>query len=318
MTAYEILPDFAQDSPEWHAARQEGIGASDVAAILGLSPWQTPLGVYRTKMGVPNEIPEDLAWHGHNMEPIIAKWIEDKCPEVGMLTSVGMSARSTEWQWLTASPDRLVLESHPLIPVELKTSSAFSKESWADGVPLYYAAQVQTQLAVLGAPFGWLAVNHGGPTYGLYRIERDEEFIIEHLVPKTRAFWEEHVLAQVAPEPTTTAEAVELWPGNPDLAIEGDERLYELWGAYGLMQAEQVEISERLDAVKLELQKAMQDATALTYQGRELFTWKPRKGATRFDATAFKKDHPDLAAAYTRPGSPTRTFVRKTVKEVHS
>lgn len=320
MTAYEVLPEFVQDSPEWHAARQDGIGASDVAAILGLSPWQTPLGVYRAKMGVPNEIPENLAYWGHALEEPLAQWVRGHHPEVGLISD-GFSARSVQWPWLTASPDRIAYESRdgvrsPYCPVELKTSSAFGRDKWADGVPLYYEAQVQAQLAVLDAPYGWLAVLHGGNDPELYRVERDDQFITEHLVPKTREFWEQHVLAQVPPEPTTTAEAVDLWPGDPGLTIEGDERLYELWDAYGLMQAEQVELAQKLDAIKLELQKAMQDATALVYQGRELFTWKPRAGAKRLDTTALKKAHPDLVAEFTRQGEPTRTFLRKTVKEV--
>lgn len=312
---FEILPEYEQDSPEWHEARRNGIGASEVAAILGLSPWQTPLQVYRAKMGVPNEIDEDLAYFGHALEAPIAQWIRDKHPEVGPVEP-GISARSVEWPWLTATPDRLAGDVGLVYPIEIKTSSAFSKDKWADGVPLYYEAQVQTQLAVLGAPHGWLAVLHGGNQPELYRVNRDEEFIQDHLIPKTRAFWEEHVLAQVPPEPVTSAEAVGLWPGNPDLSVDGGEPLYELWGAYGLKQAEQVELSQELDAIKLQLQKAMQDATEITYQGRVLFTWKPRKGSTRFDATALKKAHPDIHAAFTRQGEPTRTFIRKTTKEV--
>lgn len=313
---YEILPEYPQGSPEWHEARSHGIGASDVAAILGLSPWQTPLGVWRTKMGVPNDIPEDLAYFGHALEPVIARWIEDKRPEVGKVRG-GFSARSTVVPHLTASPDRTARdENGRIVPVELKTSSAFGREKWAGGVPLFYEAQVQAQCFVLDAPFGWLAVLHGGNEPELYRIETDWEFINDHLIPKTREFWEQHVLTKDAPEPTTSSEAVELWPGDPEQVIEGDERLHELWGAYGLMQAESIQIGQDLDGMKLELQKAMQDATALTHQGRELFTWKPRAGSKRFDATTFKKDHPDLAAEYTRQGEPTRVFMRKTVKEV--
>ena len=35
---------------EWLSARRTGIGGSDIAAILGLSPWRTPLDVYRDKV----------------------------------------------------------------------------------------------------------------------------------------------------------------------------------------------------------------------------------------------------------------------------
>jgi putative phage-type endonuclease len=306
---YTILPEYEQDSPEWHEARQHSLGASEVAAVLGLSPFQTPLTVYMAKHGVVNEIPEDLAYFGHALEAPIAQWVRDKHPELGRINN-GFTARSNEYPWLTATPDRTADDIGLLIPVEIKTSSAYSKDSWADGVPLYYAAQVQTQLLVLDAPYGWLAVLHGGNTPELHRVERDQEWIENYLIPRTREFWENHVLAHVPPEPTTSQEAVELWPGNLELTIEGDERLEELWGAYGLLQAEKINAEEALDAMKLQLQIAMQDATSLTYNGRTLFTWKPRAGARRFDDKALLEADPTTHARYMQQGAPTRTFIR--------
>lgn len=312
---YEILPTYEQGSPEWHEARTQGIGASDVAAILGLSPWQTPLGVFNTKMGVPNEIPENLAFFGHALEQPIADWITHKHPEVGEVVE-GFAARSTVAPWLTATFDRTTTDNGRVIPIELKTSSAFGREKWVDGVPLYYAAQVQQQNFILDATYGWLAVLHGGNEPELYKIVTDWEFINDHLIPKTEAFWNDHVLTKTPPDPVTSAEAVELWPGNLEVTVEGDERLYELWGAYGQMQAEQVEVGQQLDAIKLELQKAMKDAVALTYEGRELFTWRPRAGSVRWDTKQLEKDMPELAGTYKKQGEPTRVFSRKTVKEV--
>lgn len=319
---YTILPEFEVDSPEWHEARRSSLGASEVAAVLGLSPWQTPLSVYMAKMGVRNEIPENLAYFGRALEPVIAQWITDTRPEVGVLAD-GYSARSKKWPWLTVSPDRVALaglhdtsREFDYIPVELKTSSAFGRDKWSEGVPLFYQAQVQAQIAVLDAPYGWLAVLHGGNEPELYRVERDDDFIDNHLIPKTKAFWEDHVLAQVPPEPTTSEEAVKLWPGTDGVTVEGGPELLELWESYGLMQAEAVEVNERLDAIKLELQKAMKDAVALTHDGHELFTWKPRKGSARFDAAALKTAHPDIHAQYMRQGEPTRVFRRIPRKEV--
>jgi len=312
--SYEILHEYEQDSPDWHEARRHSLGASEVAAVLGLSPWQTPLTVWRTKMGVPTEIPEDLAFFGHALEEPIAKWIAAKHPEVPIV-GMGFTARSTEFPWLTASPDRLAGDVGELLPIELKTSSAFSRSAWDAGVPDYYKVQVQTQLLVLDAPYGWLAVLHGGNSPELYRIDADP-IVQEQIVTITGDWWDKYVVGELAPDPITSTEAVELWPGDEAVTVEGDERLYELWQMYGLMQAEQVEVSQQLDAVKLELQKAMKDAVALTYQGRELFTWKPRKGAARFDDKALKADRPDIHAQYIREGAPTRTFLRKTTKEV--
>lgn len=308
---YELLPSFPQDSPEWHEARRHGIGASDVAAVLGLSEWQTPLDVYRQKMGVPHRIPKNLAYFGHKLESVIADWVSDEYPEIGTVEP-GFAARSLAWPWLTATPDRMVNGR----PLEIKTASAFTKATWRDGVPLYYQAQVQCQLAVLGADAGWLAVLHGGNEPDLFPVERDDEFIRQVLVPRTREFWEQHVLAQVPPDPLNSVEAAELWPGDENISVEGTEDLFDLWSEYGRMQAEVVETNQALDRIKLELQKAMRDATQLTYQGKVLFTWKPRRGSQRFDLEQFRRDAPKLAAQYMKQGAPTRVFVRKTVKEV--
>jgi hypothetical protein len=50
----ETYPDRAS----WLAARGKGIGGSDVAAILGLSPWNAPLSLWMKKVGA---IPSDFA-----------------------------------------------------------------------------------------------------------------------------------------------------------------------------------------------------------------------------------------------------------------
>jgi putative phage-type endonuclease len=58
---------------EWLAARRTGIGGSDIAAILGLSPWRTPLDVYRDKVdGAEQPETEAMRW-GRLLEDVIAR-----------------------------------------------------------------------------------------------------------------------------------------------------------------------------------------------------------------------------------------------------
>lgn len=321
MTAlYEQLPAYEVESPEWHEQRRQGIGASDVAAILGLSPWATPLSIYKQKLGVPNVIDENLAWFGHHLEPVIADWVREKHPEVGVVHD-GFSARSLQWPWLTAAPDRLAyVPTTPVgrpaeIPIELKTSSAFSKATWDAGVPLYYAVQVQAQLAVFGAPYGWLAVLHGGNSPMLHGpIERDDEFINDELVPRTRAFWEDHVLRRVPPEPMTTGEAVEIWPGDADAdPVVADDETYALFAALRHARLEEKAAKAEAERTALEIQKRMGDATALVRDEQVLVTWKPQAGAKRLDTAALKAEHPEIVAEYTRQGEPSRRFLPKDV-----
>lgn len=324
---YTILPNLEPDTFEWHEARRTSLGASEVAAVLGLSKWQTPLGVYRTKMGVPNEIPEDLAYFGHKMEPLIAQWIIDKHPEVRNLED-GFSARSHEFPWLTASPDRTAVDwdgrdTSPaiLIPVELKNSSAYGYDDWADEFgnrrpPLYYQAQSQTQIAVMGAPYGWLAVLHGGNTPELFRIERDDQFI-EMLTRITGEWWTTHVVAQLPPEPTTLGELAEVFPSIPSTEIEASETALEVAERRAVLLADIRDQQAEADALTLAVGQYMGEAETLTYKGRPVVTYKTQAGKRTADLAAITRDYPEIAPYVIKTGNPFKVmrWVRKDTDE---
>jgi phage-type endonuclease len=66
MTAVQISHE------QWLKARQTGIGGSDVAPILGISKWTTPLDVYNEKVAdTPTEKDSDPMEWGRRLEPVI-------------------------------------------------------------------------------------------------------------------------------------------------------------------------------------------------------------------------------------------------------
>lgn len=58
ITVYEKIK-LKHGSPEWLAFRKNGIGASDAAAVLGLSKWKTNQELWEEKMGLRE--PKDLS-----------------------------------------------------------------------------------------------------------------------------------------------------------------------------------------------------------------------------------------------------------------
>ncbi|MDJ1370664.1 YqaJ viral recombinase family nuclease [Gulosibacter molinativorax] len=311
--SFERLEEYEQDSPEWHEARTHHLGASEVAAVLGLSKWQTPLSVYRTKMGVPNEIPENLAYFGHALEEPIAQWIRDKHPEVGKVWR-GMSVRSTEFPWLSATPDRTVRvhTGGVVIPIEIKTSSAYSIDEWADGVPDYYKIQSIVQQGVLGAPYGWLAVLHGGNTPDLHRIEFDAsawELIVQH----TRDFWEQHVLTRTPPDPVGLTEQNAVWPSVAGKATELSDEAFDVFERRNVLLSDIKSMQGEADALQEALGAYVEDAETLTYQGRKVATYKTQQGRKRVSVRDLEEQYPDVAEALVTRGSPFK--VLRTVKE---
>lgn len=308
---YEIVCG-EPNTPEWLRGRKGLLGASEVACVLGLSKWSTPLQIFVDKMSdsIDDSMSEWQEW-GHRLEPALAEWVSD-AQGLTVLPTPGL-LRSTKYPWLGATPDRVTPKGEP---VELKTSDRYMESDWADGVPIHYVIQVLVQMIVLNRRRGYLAVLHGGNHPVFYVVDWDQ-VAVDQIIEITRAFWFDHIVPKIAPDPISSEEAVLAYQNPLDIAIEGGEDLFDMWGAYGLMQAEKVELEQQMSDIQLEIKKAMgDDGTSLTYKGKPLFTWKVRKGPTGVDAKAMAAAHPRIAKRFMRTGNPTRTFLRKTVKEV--
>jgi putative phage-type endonuclease len=180
--------------------RQHGIGASDAAAVLGLSPWGTPLSVYHSKV---DPIPDDVSpgslpmWLGLRLEDIVAELFTAR---TGLATR-GDNRHHThpEDPWLVAHLDFRVL-GQPDQLVECKTQS--SRTGWGDDgtddIPVYYWIQCQHEMLVTGAKLTHVPVLFGLYDFKVYVVQRDEAFLETWRVAAAE-FWHEHVEARVPP-----------------------------------------------------------------------------------------------------------------------
>lgn len=70
---------MTKDKQQWLEGRRRGIGGSDVAAVLQLSPWRTPLDVWNDKLGLSpeHEMTSSLYW-GTTLEQVVAKRVREQ------------------------------------------------------------------------------------------------------------------------------------------------------------------------------------------------------------------------------------------------
>jgi len=193
-------------SPEQLEARRKGIGASEAAAVLGLSKWRGAMEIYLDKIGVPNDVEESepMYW-GTKKEPIIReRFAEDHrelvvIPGTVAYTESGGICTSGERDFIFASPDALLHDDNAGVTgkivagLEIKTATQFKANDWPpsgdpSGVPVDYWVQCQQCMYVTGLDKWWLAVLIGSADYREYLIERDQEFI-DGLVIKLTEFW---------------------------------------------------------------------------------------------------------------------------------
>jgi putative phage-type endonuclease len=105
LSAAEARPE----NPRWHELRREGVTASEIAAVMGISPWNSPFGLYWQKRNgwATDDNPEMAA--GRRYEPVVADWYKEVADplEVFRMERAGLYA-SLERPWQLATPDRLV------------------------------------------------------------------------------------------------------------------------------------------------------------------------------------------------------------------
>lgn len=304
---------------KWLEARRSGIGASEMAAILGLSPWSTPYKIWRDKVSTtpPVELnTEPIEW-GHAHEATIARRVSARYPELGKIAPSPGLLRHDDAPHVLATVDRLLVErgvrdapAHAVL--EIKNIGLPSwRHSFKDGAPpVYYELQVMMQLAVTGLDVGYLAVHYGGQKMDYpYRIERDDE-AIGALLTYAETWWADFVDTRIPP-PLILADQdilTDVYRGDKDLSpftAQGD--VLEAYAAYVDAHRREKEAKAEKDEAGFIVKKAMGDQTALIDNlGTVLATWAPRS-SNRFDTTRFRKDHPDLAAEYTKT-SQSRTF----------
>jgi predicted phage-related endonuclease len=175
------------------------IGSSDAAAIMGVSPHETPWRCWARMVGLlpPREATEAME-SGLFMQPFIVKAAVARLGGFGFETGPTRYAGARPWQ--RATPDAIYWAPEtPGILIEAKASR------WAppDEPELHWVIQSQHQLAVFDdAPHAVIAA-FGALALRLYVVERHPAFI-DTLVRREEAFLE--LIEKQTPPPTSAAD----------------------------------------------------------------------------------------------------------------
>lgn len=173
--------------------RRGGLGATDIAAIVGVDRYTRPIGVYLEKTGTP--VPRVQSWRmrmGQILEDAIADaYSEQTGRRLARVSTVFHSL----YPFLYAHPDRRVIGEPGL--VEIKTTRR-SDLYEGERVPPDVKVQVCWQLHLTRRQ--WCDVVPLGPTLEIEprRVAYDPE-LAALLETEAVRFWHEHVLAGVPP-----------------------------------------------------------------------------------------------------------------------
>jgi len=160
---------------DWLSVRKNGIGGSDAAAAVGISPYLSPLELWLIKTGRDANLPkpdandttEPVYW-GTLLEPIVAaSYTKQTGNRVRRVNAV---LQHPQIPFMLANIDREVVGSRDVQLLECKTAGEFGARLWRDGVPEYVQLQVQHQLAVTGRRAADVAVLLCGQKLEVHRV----------------------------------------------------------------------------------------------------------------------------------------------------
>lgn len=178
--------------------RRAGIGASEVPAILGLSPWSTPVGVWLEKVGlIPAKGSTGPMRTGTALEAAIigltAQIVEEK------VTRNHVRVPHPRWPEvpLYATPDGYTRRRWAVVEVKLVGRSW---ADWTDGPPPYVQAQVQAQLACHPKAVAGIVGALVGSDLRTFELARDPE-MVDAIETDVADWWTTFVQTQVAPPP---------------------------------------------------------------------------------------------------------------------
>ena len=309
-------------TPEQLERRRSSIGASDVAAILGLDPYRTGLDIWLEKRGLAEpQASSEASLMGHLLEPVVATRYAMVHPEASLRTCETIVGNEP---FFTATPDRVATTHDKEWLVEIKTKSRWTAERFGepgtDQVPPEILCQVLWQMACTGMDYCDVALLIDGREYREYSINYDRE-VAASMQTQARDWWMRHIVN--GQEPALTGPSAVAYLKEKFAEVQGEvivatpteeQMLDELATARRAMAAAE----QRVEAAQVALMARIADAPGLTGSAGKI-SWRHQKGRTTVD---YKRLVADLGVAeeqlaqYQTTGSPIRVFRFTPAKEV--
>lgn len=268
---------------EQQAIRSTGLGASELPAVCGLSPYATPIDVWLRKTGQVDASGDfGPAEVGSVLEPAILELYQRRTGHA-CVRPVD-TYRHPDHAWVLASPDAIADAGHL---VEIKTVGVRMLHAWDEGPPDYVVAQTTQQMAVLGRERCDVAMLCGTDLQ-LYELHFDES-LWGDLYEIAAEFWQ-HVQDGTPPPPAVNESrreylAKKFRGGRPDVIQVDDPHVVGLVMQYRAAKDVLGRAEAALEAVEAELKEIIGDCAGIAGSwGRA--SWTAQQGSPSYKAIA--------------------------------
>lgn len=333
----EVVVDTENLSREdWLGFRRLGIGGSDAAAIMGVSPFCTKRDLYYDKRGItPAMDEEESNWVakevGHRLEDLVAEIFSKK---TGFrVFPVRKMFRHPLYPFMLADVDFFIDFGGGTYGIlECKTTNYNCQDKWANNsTPVNYEYQGRHYMAVMNIYKVYFACLYGNneDEFFIRYMERDLE-LEEDLIAEEEYFWNDNVKMGVEPPYTEKAdlvlESIRKHYGPADKDADkvnlnrkhkvGIERYLELKEQKSKLDQESKKLEEQMKESYAEIVEEMGvSCTGVLKDGSTeyIVTYNPayRTGIDKKGLEKLKVQHPDVYDDYVNTTESRRFSVKK-------
>jgi len=308
--AVRLISTKDMSREQWLSVRGGGIGSSDAAVAVGISPYKSPLELWLEKTNrqpAPDLSDNDAVFWGTTLEHIIANVYAERTG--AKVRKVNAVLQHPEYLFMLANLDRVV--QHPTDGngiLEVKTAGLHSAPFWEEGVPDSYQCQVLHQLAVTGKEWCDVAVLIGGQDFRIYRVIRDDAKIAD-LIQREEQFWQ-CVVSDIPPavdgSESSGKALVSMYPSDKGdvLDLTEDMGMNKLFGEYWSYRQQRETAEDQENLLKQRLQERLGFASGAVLDCGKI-SWRKSKDSTETDFKKLTAENPELVARYevSKPGS---------------
>ena len=331
---YHIID--CQSSEEWAELRKEGIGASSLGMLMGISHYKknTPQTLYDDIMGFSAPMEQTYAMElGHLMEPVITELF---CRRTGAImleeSAKDFLVVDNEKPWRRVSPDRFfwpegtpaseqTIENATILEIkyicrhdDVKRYKVINitAENFVELYPEYYA-QVQYQMGVCRKKEVWVAlIDKGTPDQNFVYLQIPfSEAYFNECMKLVDGFWLNYIVPCIRPtEIRNEEDAVKVYNRNiPESTIMADDQALALLRRHTEIAVLSKQLEDEDTVIKTTLCETMGfNERLVNSEGKLMASWKTQAGRNTFDSKSLAKDDPETYRKYLKTGKESRVL----------
>lgn len=288
--------------------RQKYLGASEIAAVMGLSPYKSPLEVYNEKLGLAAPFTGNAhTERGNRLEQIAAEFYTDQTGKRLMRRNAALT--HPEYDFIKGHIDRKIVGEDALAEIKCPSVGAYWKYQ-REGLPQSMIVQMQVYLGLAGYDRGVFIIFCADQwDAAIFEVEFSVE-IYDEAVRAAADFWNYHIIAKEPPDPNKADKAsIEFEKVGGDLIVRTDEEFCS--AVEMLREAAQIKADGEYlyDEAKKAVIKAISDAPG-RYEGNGVrIAYSEVAGRVTFDKKAFQAANPEIdLEPFHKQGRPYKMF----------